>query len=430
MFEHLTGPVAQNPQRLGKQLDSPLDNSGAPAATSTSDLRHRRRTTPREHRRGGPPPRRVSGTVKGSEQDLVRIDASRRIRPDRSNPNVLEAALAYATEAEGIDDRASTRWAGRWARAASRCGSPRSTRCSTRSRRVGWSPASRSGWPTTPTSTTACRPWRPGSGSTRTSSSCSRPGASPSRSPGTARFTSTPRSTSGRGRCSAHPPVWHHRHRQPAHHGVLPTARLRLQLLRLVRRQARPDGGSSTGSGRRRTGSARTRNPYRIGLHADHLRGRHRREGREALQPATPSTSSRRGSGPSRWSGCRCPAASTSRACSSSSATPATSGIYPRMREARFAELVDAGSVICGSPATVRDQLPDRPRVPHRQPARDAPVRLDAAASWPRTTSACSPSRSSPTCAPFGTTRAGSTTGGPKRLGGVPHPRPTEAVCA
>lgn len=26
MFEHLTGPVAQNPQRLGKQLDSPLDN--------------------------------------------------------------------------------------------------------------------------------------------------------------------------------------------------------------------------------------------------------------------------------------------------------------------------------------------------------------------------------------------------------------------
>ena len=40
--------------------------------------------------------------MKGSEQDLVRIDASRRIRPDRSNPNVLEAALAYATEAEGI----------------------------------------------------------------------------------------------------------------------------------------------------------------------------------------------------------------------------------------------------------------------------------------------------------------------------------------
>ena len=26
MFEHLTGPVAENPRRLGKQLDSPLDN--------------------------------------------------------------------------------------------------------------------------------------------------------------------------------------------------------------------------------------------------------------------------------------------------------------------------------------------------------------------------------------------------------------------
>lgn len=25
MFEHLTGPVADNPQRLGKQLDAPLD---------------------------------------------------------------------------------------------------------------------------------------------------------------------------------------------------------------------------------------------------------------------------------------------------------------------------------------------------------------------------------------------------------------------
>jgi mRNA interferase RelE/StbE len=26
MFEHLTGPVAENPQRLGKQLDAPLDS--------------------------------------------------------------------------------------------------------------------------------------------------------------------------------------------------------------------------------------------------------------------------------------------------------------------------------------------------------------------------------------------------------------------
>lgn len=36
---------------------------------------------------------------------------------------------------------------------------------------------------------------------------------------------------------------------------------------------------------------------------------------------------------------------------------PGDFGIFSRMRESSFAELVDAGSVICGSPATVRDQL-------------------------------------------------------------------------
>jgi alkanesulfonate monooxygenase SsuD/methylene tetrahydromethanopterin reductase-like flavin-dependent oxidoreductase (luciferase family) len=36
---------------------------------------------------------------------------------------------------------------------------------------------------------------------------------------------------------------------------------------------------------------------------------------------------------------------------------PGDFGIYPKMREATFAELVDAGSVICGSPATVREQI-------------------------------------------------------------------------
>jgi alkanesulfonate monooxygenase SsuD/methylene tetrahydromethanopterin reductase-like flavin-dependent oxidoreductase (luciferase family) len=38
---------------------------------------------------------------------------------------------------------------------------------------------------------------------------------------------------------------------------------------------------------------------------------------------------------------------------------PGDFGIYPRMREASFSELVEAGSVICGSPATVRDQITD-----------------------------------------------------------------------
>lgn len=36
---------------------------------------------------------------------------------------------------------------------------------------------------------------------------------------------------------------------------------------------------------------------------------------------------------------------------------PGDFGIYAKMREASFAELVEAGSVICGSPATVRDQI-------------------------------------------------------------------------
>jgi alkanesulfonate monooxygenase SsuD/methylene tetrahydromethanopterin reductase-like flavin-dependent oxidoreductase (luciferase family) len=36
---------------------------------------------------------------------------------------------------------------------------------------------------------------------------------------------------------------------------------------------------------------------------------------------------------------------------------PGDFGIYLKMRQASFAELVEAGSVICGSPATVRDQI-------------------------------------------------------------------------
>ncbi|GAA3742071.1 LLM class flavin-dependent oxidoreductase [Salinactinospora qingdaonensis] len=38
---------------------------------------------------------------------------------------------------------------------------------------------------------------------------------------------------------------------------------------------------------------------------------------------------------------------------------PSDFGIYAQMREASFKELVEAGSVICGSPATVRDQITD-----------------------------------------------------------------------
>ena len=35
MFGHLTGPVAENPRRLGKQLDSPLDDLWSTVEAST-----------------------------------------------------------------------------------------------------------------------------------------------------------------------------------------------------------------------------------------------------------------------------------------------------------------------------------------------------------------------------------------------------------
>ena len=44
------------------------------------------------------------------------------------NPSCRAAALAYATEAEGLDRRDLSRSDDRWARPASRCGSPRNTR--------------------------------------------------------------------------------------------------------------------------------------------------------------------------------------------------------------------------------------------------------------------------------------------------------------
>ena len=35
LFEHLTGPVAGNPYRLGKQLDAPMEERGARGGAST-----------------------------------------------------------------------------------------------------------------------------------------------------------------------------------------------------------------------------------------------------------------------------------------------------------------------------------------------------------------------------------------------------------
>ena len=35
LFEHLTGPVAENPYRLGKQLDAPMEDLRSTRAVST-----------------------------------------------------------------------------------------------------------------------------------------------------------------------------------------------------------------------------------------------------------------------------------------------------------------------------------------------------------------------------------------------------------
>ena len=103
---------------------------------------------------------------------------------------------------------------------------------------------------------------------------------------------------------------------------------------------------------------------------------------------------------------------------------PGDFGLYYQMKTATYRDLVDAGVVIAGSPATVRDQLIGvLPRVRHRQPARDARLRLAAAAPGDeehpavRRGGRAAPAR---TCGPIPNT---STTGGPNASAARRAPR-------
>jgi hypothetical protein len=121
------------------------------------------------------------------------------------NPDLVASALAYMTEAEGLD--AAIFPMGRsLGKPGSRSGSPRSTRSSTSCPAGDWSPDSRSGCTTTPASATAYRRSRSARASTRTWSCCVR-GASGNRSCTTGASASSRRSTSGPARCSR-PRVW------------------------------------------------------------------------------------------------------------------------------------------------------------------------------------------------------------------------------
>ena len=124
------------------------------------------------------------------------------------NPDLVASALAYQTEAEGLDVAIFP-----MGRSLGKAREPRPRRRGVRDDRralaaAGSSPASPSACTTTPASTTGSRRSRSARASTRTSSCCCARGVSTSRSRTTAGSASTRRSTSGPGRCSPHLPVW------------------------------------------------------------------------------------------------------------------------------------------------------------------------------------------------------------------------------
>ena len=143
------------------------------------------------------------------------------------NPNILEAAAAYATEAGGLDHRHLPAGPIPGQEPANRFASPRNWRCSTRSvkRTPGrWLPRR----PRLRRQHQQRRPAGrdPGRGSTRTSNWFSGPGRSRRRSPGTAVSPARPGQPLAAPRTAEPaPPGVDHRHRQPAHHAILPRAR-------------------------------------------------------------------------------------------------------------------------------------------------------------------------------------------------------------
>ena len=262
--------------------------------------------------------------MKGSEQDLVRIDASRRIRPDRSNPNVLEAALAYATEAEGIATGIYPlgRSLGKSREPLRRRRRVRDARRDQR-RSAGRRLPGRAGLRRQHQQRRAAR--RDPAPVRREPRAGAQGLARATPFAWNGKFTSTPRSTSGRARCSSrHPP------------GSSPASATRARWSSASSAASAsttsagsaprsPDGGSSTASGRSPNRLGKDDNPYRLGFMqticvADtDAKAEELYAARRVLLPEGHRVHP-------DGAAVRCPAASTSRACSSSSATPATSG--------------------------------------------------------------------------------------------------------
>ena len=295
------------------------------------------------------------------------------------NPNLVASALAYVTEAEGIDvgifpmgrslgkSREPLRAAEEYAMIDVMSGGRLVPGLV-----VGLSYDFRR-------ETTASRRSRCASASTRTSSWCCAPGTSRRRSRGTASSPSTPWSTCGPGRCrptcrpgspaSATPTpcgcAWSAASGSPISAGSAPSSRA---------------SASSTASGRSPTRSACPRNPYRLGflqtVAVAESDEQAERDYAEHLEYGF-----RKGLGSIPMEKLGLPGGIDIRGVQALLKDPVTSGYYYQMKTATYRNLVNAGVVIAGSPATVRDQLKEFcRRVRHRQPARHARLRLAAAA--------------------------------------------------
>ena len=104
---------------------------------------------------------------------------------------------------------------------------------------------------------------------------------------------------------------------------------------------------------------------------------------------------------------------------------PGDFGIYSRMRTATFGELVDAGSVICGSPATVREQLIElRPRPTASATCTRCSSSAPCRTRWPRTTSSLFAAEVLPHLKSVWNDEGYAHHWWPERLGGQPHANP------
>ena len=220
--------------------------------------------------------------------------------------------------------------AGRWARPASRCRSPRSTRCSTSSRAGGSSRASRSGCPTTRTSTRASPASRRAGASSegyevlpRRAWAAQEPFAFNGRYSQYANVNIWPRPVQ-----DPHPPLWFPGSGNPAHDGVRPRPGRRV-------RPATWFGVKMGGRGHLRAllgdvrGEGQGGQPAPRGGRAG-LRGRRdRRARRGGVRPVAREGLPARASAPSRRTCSSSPATCPTRACRACCARPPTPASSP-----------------------------------------------------------------------------------------------------